>query len=181
MADLHALPEGLPEPLDDGACDHLPGLRLPSTSLPATTGERYDLSEASELVMYVYPRTGGPGINLPADWDLIPGARGCTPQSCAFRDASRSFQKLGFDLIGFSAQNSSEQAEFAGREHIRFPLVSDQDLTLGANLGLPTFEAGGLTLYKRATLVVREHTIEKVFYPIFPPDQNAHEVLSYPS
>ena len=169
MADLHALPEGVLEPVDDGACDHLPGLRLPSTSLPATTGARYDLSEASELVMYVYPRTGGPGINLPPDWDLIPGARGCTPQSCAFRDASRSFQRLGFDLIGLSAQNPSEQAEFAGREHIRFPLVSDPDLTLGASLGLPAFEAGGLTLYKRATLVVQEHTIEKVFILSFLP------------
>lgn len=179
MADLHALPEGLPEPQDDGACDHLTGLSLPSTALRASTGESYDLSAASQLVVYVYPATGGPGIHLPDDWDLIPGARGCTPQSCAFRDASQSFQELGFELVGLSAQSSSQQAEFVEREHIPFPIVSDPELTLSRTLGLPVFAAGDLTLYKRVTLIVRDHKIEKVFYPVFPPDQNAAEVLAY--
>lgn len=179
MADLHALPAGLPHAVDDGACDHLPGLRMPSTALPATTGESYDLGAATELVVYVYPRTGGPGIDLPVDWDLIPGARGCTPQSCAFRDTAESFQELGFELIGLSAQVPNEQSGFALREFISFPLVSDEHLTLKDSLGLPVFEAGGMTLYKRATLVVRDHTIEKVFYPVFPPDRNAGEVLAY--
>ena len=179
MADLHALPHGLPEPVDDGACDHLPGLRVPTTSLSATTGANYDLIAPSELVVYVYPRTGGPGIDLPEDWDLIPGARGCTPQSCAFRDASALFQERGFELAGLSAQAPAEQSEFAAREHIPFPLVSDEHLTLRASLRLPVFEASHMTWYKRVTLVVRDHIVEKVFYPVFPPTRNAEEVLAY--
>ena len=179
MTGFHALPVGLPEPEDDGACDHLPGMRMSRTSLPATTGAGYDLNAASESVIYVYPRTGGPGIDLPVEWDLIPGARGCTPQSCAFRDASSLFQEFGFELVGVSAQIAAEQAEFAAREHISFPLVSDEKLTLRTALGLPVFEAGGMSLYKRVTLVVRDHVIEKAFYPVFPPDRNADEVLAY--
>jgi len=176
---LHALPPDLPEPIDDGACDGLPGLRLPTTGLPATDGSDFDLALHPNLILYVYPRTGGPGVDLPENWDSIPGARGCTPQSCSFRDLGQSFRNLGFEIVGLSAQIPSEQAEFAAREHIPFPLVSDGGLTLHETLGLPTFDAAGMTLYKRVTLVVRDHTIEKVFYPVFPPDRNAAEVLTY--
>lgn len=130
-------------------------------------------------MVFVYPRTGGPNIVLPDGWDLIPGARGCTPQSCSFRDRTQAFQALGYRLVGLSAQVPSEQAEFAEREHMPLPLVSDAELTLRDSLRLPTFEADGHVLYKRVTLVVNDHVIEKVFYPVFPPDRNAEEVLAY--
>lgn len=152
---------------------------MPDTALPATDGSPFDLSAVPDYVLYIYPRTGGPNITLPADWDSIPGARGCTPQSCAFRDTLQSFQDRGFNLVGLSAQSPAEQAGFADREHIPYPLVSDAAHTLRQPLELPVFEAGGLVLYKRVTLVVRAHVIEKVFYPVFPPDRNASDVLRY--
>ena len=179
MSDYLRLPDGLPVPVDDGACDGLVGRRLPTTKLTATIGEPVDLSWRDRLVLFVYPRTGGPGIELAPDWDLIPGARGCTPQSCGFRDLNIDFAARGFAVMGLSAQSAQEQAEFAIREHIPFPLVSDPGLMVGASLGLPTFRAGDLTLYKRVTLVVRESEIEHVFYPVFPPDKNAADVLAY--
>ena len=165
-----SLPPDLPVPEDDGAADHLPGMTLPPPLA--------DL-DAPLLVAYVYPRTGTPGVPLPVGWDDIPGARGCTPQSCAYRDALGEFERLGATVVGLSAQSPTEQAEFAAREHIPFPLLSDPDLKLAGALRLPTFTVDGMTLYKRLTLVAEAGEIVKIFYPVFPPDQNAAEVLTW--
>lgn len=179
--DVYTLPENLPVPEDDGACDGLAGQRLPELSLAATSGERMDLPLGAEgtAVLFIYPRTGKPGEPLPDGWDLIPGARGCTPQSCAFRDLHGQFADRGVRVIGLSAQSSEDQLEFAERVHLQFPLLSDPSLELAAALGLPTFEVAGMTLYKRVTLVVRDGEVVSVFYPVFPPDRNASEVLAW--
>jgi peroxiredoxin len=174
--DFTQLPPDLPVPEDDGAADHLPGMSLPSVELPSTMP--YNLSEG-RLVAYLYPRTGVPGVPLPEGWDGIPGARGCTPQSCAYRDALAEFEALGARVIGVSAQSATEQAEFATREHIPFPLLSDPGLRLAEALRLPTFEVDGMTLYRRLTFVAEDGRIAKVFYPVFPPDRNAAEVLAW--
>ena len=180
-SDFTHLPADLPVPEDDGAADHLPGLEIPPLSLASTLGGDLDLDDAARglLVAYVYPRTGAPGEPSPAGWDDIPGARGCTPQSCAFRDSLAEFDRLGATVVGISAQSPAEQAEFAGREHIPFPLLSDGDLELAPRLGLPTFEVEAMTLYRRLTLVASSGRIERVFYPVFPPDRNATEVLGW--
>jgi peroxiredoxin len=150
-------------------------------SLPSTLGERLDLAEAAHalLVVYVYPRTGRPGEPLPEGWDEIPGARGCTPQSCAFRDHVKDLAACGASVLGISAQSPGEQSEFAEREHIPYPLLSDSDLRLADRLGLPTFEVVGMRLYRRLTFIASEGCIEKVFYPVFPPERNASEVLAW--
>jgi peroxiredoxin len=175
------LPADLPVPEDDGTADHLAGMALPEIRLPSTLGGSADLAEAAQerLVVYVYPRTGTPGEPLPAGWDDIPGARGCTPQSCAYRDSLAEFSALGAVVIGISAQTAEEQRQFAEREHIPFALLSDNGLGLAEALRLPTFEADGITLYKRLTLVAEAGVISKVFYPVFPPDRNAAEVLAW--
>jgi peroxiredoxin len=154
-ADYSQLPADLPRPVDDGAADHLPGAAVPAIALPATTGGKIDLAELAEglLVAYVYPRTGTPGEPLPDGWNDIPGARGCTPQSCAYREALAEFRELDATLVGISAQSAAEQAEFAAREQIPFPLLSDDGLRLAAALRLPTFEVEGMRLYRRLTLV----------------------------
>jgi peroxiredoxin len=180
--DVYTLPDDLPVPEDDGACDHLPGRSLPALTLNATTGGPVDLAglgATGTAVLFIYPRTGKPGEPLPPGWDLIPGARGCTPQSCAFRDLQGKFAERGAVLMGLSAQSQGDQAEFAGRVHLRFPLLSDPQLGLAAALELPTFEVAGMTLYKRVTLVVRDGKIAKPFYPVFPPDRNAADVLAW--
>jgi peroxiredoxin len=182
--DYTELPSDLPAPEDDGAADHLPGLEIPpGLSLPSTHGGDVDLAMAASgpdtLVAYVYPRTGVPGEPSPAGWDDIPGARGCTPQSCAFRDRLAEFGAAGASVLGISAQTPAEQAEFAGREHIPFPLLADPGLRLADALGLPTFEVEGMALYMRLTLVAREGRVVKAFYPVFPPDRNAAEVLAW--
>jgi peroxiredoxin len=186
MSDVHEfrrLPPDLPVPVDDGAADHLVGLELPSVVLPSTQGGTSDLAElaaeAFTLVVYVYPRTGVPGEPSPDGWDEIPGARGCTPQNCAFRDHRAQLTVLGADVVGLSAQPAAEQRDFAEREHMPFPLLSDPQLQLAAALRLPTFEAAGMTLYRRITLVVRGGAIERVFYPVFPPDRNAADVAAW--
>jgi peroxiredoxin len=180
-ADYTALPPGLPAPEDDGAADHLPGLAIPALALPSTLGGTADLAELARgrLVAYAYPRTGTPGQPLIQGWDEIPGARGCTPQSCAYRDALAEFTRLGATVVGISAQGTTEQEEFAEREHIPFQLLSDSALRLAAELRLPAFEAGGMTLYRRLTLVAEAGTIVRAFYPVFPPDRNAAEVLAW--
>ena len=183
-ADYTQLPPDLPVPEDDGAADHLPGLEIPTgLALPSTRGGEIDLVTAAtasgRLVAYVYPRTGVPGQPSPAGWDDIPGARGCTPQSCAFRDALDEFGRLGATVVGISAQSPAEQAEFAEREQIPFPLLADPDLRLGGALGLPTFEVEGMTLYRRLTFVAEAGRVVKAFYPVFPPDRNAAEVLGW--
>ncbi|HUB36034.1 MAG TPA: peroxiredoxin [Solirubrobacteraceae bacterium] len=176
-----SLPPDLPVPIDDGAADHLRGGAVPAVSLTSTLGGRLDLARAARelLVAYVYPRTGRPGEPLPDGWDEIPGARGCTPQSCAFRDHVRDLAALGASVVGISAQSPADQLEFVEREHIPYPLLSDGDLRLAALMGLPTFEVAGMRLYRRLTFIAREGRIEKVFYPVFPPDRNAAEVLAW--
>jgi peroxiredoxin len=179
--DYTSLPPDLPVPEDDGAADHMPGLALPALTLPSTAGEEQGLATlaAGRLVAYVYPRTGTPGQPSPEGWDDIPGARGCTPQSCAYRDSVAEFERLGAAVVGISAQSPSEQAEFARREHIPFPLLADPGLQLATALGLPTFEAEDMTLYRRLTLVAEAGTIVKAFYPVFPPDRDAAAVLAW--
>jgi peroxiredoxin len=179
--DYSSLPPDLPVPEDDGAADHLAGMTLPPLVLAVAGGEgqRFDLLEAATvgtLVAFVYPRTGTPGQPLAPGWDDIPGARGCTPQSCAFRDRHFALSGLGAMVVGISAMDPREQAEFAEREHLPYALLNDGPLKLRDELGLPTFEVCGTTLYKRLTFVARGGTIEKVFYPVFPPDRNAAEV-----
>jgi peroxiredoxin len=180
-ADYNELPAGLPVPINDGAADHLVGMAAPQLTVPSTLGGSIDLARASEdrLVAYVYPRTGTPGQPLPAGWDDIPGARGCTPQSCAYRDSLAELSALGATVVGLSAQSPEEQREFAKREHIPFALLSDPDLRLADELGLPTFEAEGMTLYKRLTWIAEGGRIVAAFYPVFPPDRDASEVLSW--
>lgn len=175
------LPSDLPVPVDDGAADHLPGSAVPDVALPSTQGGELSLADAARglLVVYVYPRTGTPGMAAPEGWDDIPGARGCTPQSCAFRDAQQELARHGASLIGISTQTAAEQAEFAQREHIPYPLLSDHELVLAERMRLPTFQAGGLQLYKRLTFVAQAGRIVKLFYPVFPPDRNADEVLAW--
>jgi peroxiredoxin len=154
---------------------------LPKLALSSTLGETVSLANLAQklLVAYVYPRTGTPGEPSPMGWDDIPGARGCTPQSCAYRDSLAEFSSLGAAVIGVSAQSPEDQAEFAEREHIPFPLLSDGDLKLAGELRLPTFEADGMTLYKRLSFVAEEGKVVKAFYPVFPPDRNAAEVLAW--
>jgi peroxiredoxin len=180
-ADYSELPAGLPVPEDDGAADHLVGMALPKIRLPSTLGQTVDLAELSRdrLVAYVYPRTGTPGRPSPIGWDDIPGARGCTPQSCAYRDSLAELTSLGATVLGISAQSLDEQYEFAGREHIPFPLLGDSGLRLADALRLPTFEIEGMTLYKRLTFVAEGGKIAKAFYPVFPPDRNAADVLAW--
>jgi peroxiredoxin len=178
--DFRILPPGLPVPEDDGAADHLPGALVPQVVLPSTHGP-IDLAEAARhlLVAYIYPRTGTPGCPSPDGWNAIPGARGCTPQSCAFRDRVDDFARHGASLLALSAQPASEQEEFAAREHIPYPILSDRGLRLASALRLPTFDVAGMTLYKRLTFVADEGRIERVFYPVFPPDRNAADVLTW--
>jgi peroxiredoxin len=181
MSGFHELPDDLPVPEDDGAADHLAGLELPDLSLPSTGGGEASLAAlgAGLLVAYAYPRTGIPGKPLPVGWDDIPGARGCTPQSCAYRDALAEFELLGASVVGISAQTPAEQAEFAEREHIPLALLSDPGHRLAAALRLPTFEVEGMRLYRRLTLIAEEGRIVKAFYPVFPPDHDAAQVLGW--
>ncbi len=180
-SDLTQLPPNLPEPVDDGACSHLAGLELPDIELPGIDGLVRSLRSVSTrwLVLYVYPRTGSARVALPDDWDLIPGARGCTPQACAFRDHHAELEALNATVWGVSAQPLREQQEFAERQHIRFPLLNDSELWLARPpLRLPTFTAGGLTLYRRVTIIAERNRISRVMYPVFPPDRNAAEVIA---
>jgi peroxiredoxin len=178
--DIHEVPEGLPEPKDDGACDHLPGMKLPSVSLTSTSGDHIDLSAlAGTTVVYCYPLTGRPDRKLPQGWDEIPGARGCTPQSCAFRDHHAELKDLGSRVFGLSAQSTAYQREAAERLNLPYGLLSDEDLEFAEALGLPTFEADGMILIKRLTLVIENGEILKAFYPVFPPGRNAEEVIGW--
>ena len=177
-------PSGLPVPDDDGAASHLPGRPLPRIALASTTGRpiRVDIAPepAERLVLYAYPRTGRPGEDpLTPDWDLIPGARGCTPESCSFRDHAAELGAAGAAVTGLSTQDTQFQREAATRLRLPFPLLSDAGLTLTRAVGLPTFTVAGQVLLKRLTLVVRDGVIEHVFYPVFPPDTHAGLVLEW--
>jgi len=171
----------LPAPEDDGAARHLLGMSVPSIALPATDGSSIDLSAIpGRAVLYAYPRTGRPGEPNPDGWEAIPGARGCTPQSCAFRDHFAELQSLGVGcLFGLSTQDTAYQREAAQRLHLPFPLLSDERLALTDALRLPTFTTHGMTLHKRLTLILRDGRIEHVFYPVFPPDRNAADVAAW--
>lgn len=171
----------LPVPQDDGAARHLPGICIPSIPLAATDGTTVDLSRlAARTVVYAYPRTGRPDEPNPEGWDLIPGARGCTPQSCAFRDHFAELKSLGIaHLFGLSTQHTAYQREMAERLHLPFPVLSDQSMALTRALRLPTFETHGMILLKRLTLILRDGRVEHVFYPVFPPDRNAEQVAAW--
>jgi peroxiredoxin len=175
------LPPDIPVPQDDGAARHLAGMKLPDLALPATEGPPVNLSRLKgRTVVYIYPRTGVPGVDPPAGWDQIPGARGCTPQSCSFRDHFGELRRLGVgQLYGLSTQDTAYQQEAASRLHLPFPILSDEKLALTGALKLPTFLAAGMTLLKRMVLVVDDSAISKVFYPVFPPDKSAEEVIAW--
>ena len=181
MSGFTELPPGLPRPVDDGACNHLPGSVMPHVKLASTSGRFVDAGALGEgrTVIYCYPRTGRPGEVLPDGWDAIPGARGCTPQACAFRDHAAELAALGARLFGLSTQDTAYQKEMVGRLHLPFEVLSDRDRSLAAALNLPIFEIGGMRLIKRLTLVVNGGKIEHVFYPVFPPDRHASEVVRW--
>lgn len=182
VSDFTQLPEGLPVPVDDGAADHLPGQAIPDLALASTGGETVSLGELGpgRTIIYVYPLTGRPGVPLPEGWDEIPGARGCTTEACDFRDHHAELIEAGASAVyGLSSQDTAYQQEVVERVELPFSMLSDPELALASALGLPTFEVDGLTLYKRITLVIRDGVIEHAFYPIFPPNEHAREVLAW--
>jgi peroxiredoxin len=181
MANTFPLPPGLPAPFDDGACRHLPGMRLPRVALTTTAGRVVNLQElaAPRTVIYCYPMTGVPGKALPDGWDAIAGARGCTPQTCGFRDRFEELSRLGADVFGLSTQTTEYQREMAGRLRLPFEVLSDAQFRVCEGLRLPTFEVDGMRLVKRLTLIIRNGAIETVFYPVFPPDKSVDQVLEW--
>lgn len=178
---LNALPKDLPVPKDDGGARHLPGMSLPDLELPSTSSRRVNLSRlgAPRIVVYCYPMTGQPGKALPAGWDQIPGARGCTPETCGFRDHRKDLEKLGAAVYGVSTQSTAYQQEMVKRLEVPFEVLSDEHLAFAHALRLPTFTVEGMTLLKRLTLIVQNHRIEYVFYPVFPPDTHAEDVIGW--
>jgi peroxiredoxin len=188
---LYELPKDLPVPQDDGACDHLTGMKLPAIALRSTRGGTVDLAGlGGTTVIYIYPRTGRPDREVPTGWNEIPGARGCTPQSCAFRDHFEELKRAGAARVfGLSTQDTAYQREAVERLHLPFELLSDEELKFAKALNLPTFEVDGMKLIRRLTLIARdrqiapsrrgEPAIVKVFYPVFPPDRNASDVLAW--
>ena len=179
VTSLDKLPENLPIPEDDGACNHLHGLVLPSIDLLATNGQYIDFSSLKQVVIYCYPMTGRPDARLPEGWDTIPGARGCTPQSCSFRDHYGELKALGFEVYGLSTQSKDYQQEAKSRLHLPFELISDNTLSFIKALNIPTFQVEGKPLAKRITLIVKHGVIIKVFYPVFPPNKNADQVITF--
>jgi len=175
------LPADLPRPVDDGAAAQLVGLAIPRVSLRSTRGRMVDLSEltARRTVIYCYPMTGVPGTPLPEGWDMIPGARGCTPQSCGFRDHHQELAALGAEVFGLSTQTSEYQREMSERLHLPFDVLSDAEFKLTVALHLPTFDVEGMRLLKRLTLIIKRGRIEHVFYPVFPPNESAGEVIAW--
>jgi peroxiredoxin len=181
MTNVQPAGPDLPVPIDDGGARHLTGLKLPDLPLAATDGTHISLAHLrGRTVVYVYPRTGVPGQPLPEGWDAIPGAKGCTPQSCSFRDHFADLRALGVaQIYGLSTQDTDYQREAVERLKLQFPVLSDADLHLARAIKLPTFEAAGMTLFKRMALVIDDGIIVKVFYPVFPPEQNAAEVVAW--
>ena len=179
--DLYSVPPNLPIPRDDGACDHLVGLDVPSLSLPATTGGEIRLGDTSTrwTVIYAYPRTGVPSQSSPPGWDEIPGARGCTPQNCAFRDHYAELQRLAATVYALSTQSTAYQQEMATRLHLPYPVLSDEGLQLTHALRLPTFRYGDWTLLKRLSLILEGRRVVHVIYPVFPSNADAPAVLAW--
>jgi peroxiredoxin len=182
--DIYSLPADLPVPIDDGACDHLPGMELPDLALPATSGRQVELRSLGSgwTVLYCYPRTGVPGQDLPGGfvaWDAIPGARGCTPQSCSYRDHHQELRELDAQVFGLSTQTTDYQREMALRLHLPFEVLSDAGLRFATALRLPTFTVAGFTLIQRLTLLTRGGRIETCFYPVFPSDSDAPRVVEW--
>lgn len=179
MTNYETLPDDLPVPVDDGSCDHLIGMTAPDLDLPTTDGGQVNLAQlARKTVIYCYPKTGVPGVALPDGWDQIPGARGCTPQSCAFRDHHAELDALGADVFGLSTQSTPYQQELVDRLHLPYPVISDAGLALVTALRLPTFEADGETLIKRVTFIVKNGKIDAVHYPVFPSHSDPEWVLA---
>lgn len=181
MKNLHELPPDLPVPKDDGACDHLAGMKIPPIALHSTKGGKVNLADVSrsKAIFFVYPRTGIPDEPTPPSWEAIPGARGCTPQSCGFRDHLSEFQKLEVAVYGVSCQSTKYQLEFSNRNRIPYEILSDEQFRFTDALRLPTFEFNSMRLIKRLALFADKGEIQKVFYPVFPPDKNAEEVLAW--
>jgi peroxiredoxin len=178
MTNLNQTPLNLPVPIDDGLAAHLIGMKLPSLSLVATNGNKINLSQVQGcFVVYCYPRTGTPNTSLPEGWDQIPGARGCTPQSCAYRDHYQELKALGAEVFGLSLQTTEYQTEMVNRLHLPFPVLSDQHFEFQRALNLPTFEVAGMTLLKRLTLIVKDGVVKAVHYPVFPSDSDPAWVI----
>lgn len=179
--DFTSFPAGIPEPVDDGACDHLRGAAVPSIPLLSTSGNWIDLSSrvALRTVVFCYPMTGVPGTPLPANWNMTPGARGCTPETCSFRDHHAEFGELRAEVFGLSSQTTEYQQEMAERLHVPFEVLSDSELRFATALRLPWLEIAGMKLIRRLTLVIQRARIEQVFYPVFPPDKAAGTVLEW--
>lgn len=180
MTTLFGLPDDLPVPTDDGKCKHLTGMALPDIELPSTQGEPVKLSRLSGLsVLYLYPMTGRPEVALPEGWNQIPGARGCTPQACSFRDHQQALEALNASVFGISTQSTNDQFEAAERLYLPFALLSDENLVFAQVLDLPTMQVEGKTMLKRTTLICEDTRIKQVFYPVFPPDKNADQVIDW--
>jgi peroxiredoxin len=180
VKNLNSLPANLPVPVDDGAAAHLLGTTMPQICLSSTSGQQVELSPPTgRLVLYFYPMTGRPDTPMPDGWDQIPGARGCTPQSCAFKDHYAELQALGAGVFGVSTQSTEYQREAVHRLHLPFALLSDEHFALTKALSLPTFVVEGKTLIKRLTLIIEDGKIAKVFYPVFPSDRNAGDVVQW--
>jgi peroxiredoxin len=179
--DIATLPKNLPVPVDDGACRHLAGMAVPAIELSSTANRRVNLAKltAPRTVVYAYPRTGRAGQEPPPGWNDIPGARGCTPESCGFRDHHKELTSLGAEVFGLSSQTTEYQQEAVARLHLPFEILSDADFTFTDALRLPTFTFDGVRLLKRLTLVISKGKIDKVFYPVFPPDKHAEEVAAW--
>ena len=181
QTNLNQLPANLPRPKDDGGARHLKGMALPDLELPSTGNRRVNLSTVSapRIVIYAYPMTGQPDRQLPQGWDDIPGARGCTPETCGFRDHHKDLAKLHTEVFGVSTQDTAYQQEMVKRLEVPFEVLSDEHMQLTRALKLPTFTVDGMTLLKRLTMVARGGRIEHVFYPVFPPDKHADEVIAW--
>ncbi|HJP65731.1 MAG TPA: peroxiredoxin [Actinomycetota bacterium] len=178
--DLRTLPPDLPVPVDDGAADHLTGMPVPAVELPSTAGRSVLVSGfTGRTVVFCYPRTGEPDRDSPPGWDDIPGARGCTPQACAFRDLHQEIRGLGAEVFGLSTQTTEYQREMVARLHIPYEVLSDERLELATAMRLPTFAVAGMTLLKRLTLILLDGVVEHVMYPVFPPDRNAADVVAW--
>jgi peroxiredoxin len=181
QTNLNQLPANLPRPKDDGGARHLTGMAIPDLELPSTQNRRVNLSKVSapRLVIYAYPMTGRPDRQLPQGWDDIPGARGCTPETCGFRDHHKDLAKLHAEVFGVSTQDTPYQQEMVKRLEVPFEVLSDEQMAFARALKLPTFTVDGMTLLKRLTIVARSGRIEHVFYPVFPPDKHAEEVIAW--